>query len=51
MNFAHKNTESLSIRTLLTLKLRDLIVTINSFHELVASDFDFIREHKMDEVL
>ncbi len=30
---------------------RDLIVTINPFHESVASDFDFVREHRTDEVL
>ncbi len=51
VNCAHKNTESLSIQTLLTVKLRNSIVTMNPFHELVASDLDFMREHKMDEVL
>jgi len=51
MNSAHKNTESLSIRTLLTLKSRDLMVIMNPFHELVAFDFDFMREHMMDEIL
>ncbi len=51
MNFAHKNTESLSMRTLLTVILRDLMVTMNPFQDLVASDFDFMRGHRMDEVL
>ena len=51
MHSAHKNTESLSMRTLSTVKLRDLMVTMNPFHDLVASDFDFMREHRMDEVL
>ena len=51
MNFAHKNTDSLLIRSLLTFKSRDLIVMMNPFHELVASDLDFMREHTMEEVL
>jgi len=51
MNLAHMNTESLSIRTLQTVKLRDLMVTMNPFHELVASDLDFMRENRMGEVL
>jgi len=51
MNLAHKNTESLSMRTLLTIKLKDLMVTMNPFHELIAFNFDLMREHKTDEVL
>ncbi len=39
------------MRTLFTVKLRDLMVTINPFRELVASDIDFMREKMTDEVL
>jgi hypothetical protein len=51
MNWVHKNTESLSMRTLLTIKLRDLMLTMNPFYEVVAFDFDFMREQRTDEVL
>ena len=51
MNCAHKNTISLSIRTLLMIKLRDLIVTMNPSHKVVASYLDLMRDHEMDEVL
>jgi hypothetical protein len=48
---ALENTESLSIRTLFTVKPRDLIAMMNHFQELEASDLDFMRDNNLVEIL